>query len=82
MSNFNVSWQSESHAIADCSDAIRQLISIIDNTSIIAELNDYVERDGLDLNDYGDLRTYLCRLGNLIPDLQCKYNLQAAGLCK
>tara|TARA_B100000459_G_C8572563_1_gene199391 strand:- start:261 stop:506 length:246 start_codon:yes stop_codon:yes gene_type:complete len=79
---FNQSWESKYDAIADCSDAISQLIVIMDDTSIIAELNAYVDREGLDLNDYGDLRNYLCRLGNLIPDLQCKYKLQDAGLVK
>ena len=82
MSGLNVSWKSKYHAISDCSDAISQLICIMDQTSIIAELNSYAEINDLDLNDYGDLRTYLCRLGNLIPDLQCKYALQDANLVK
>ena len=80
--SINEHWKSKYDAIADCSDAIGQLIVMMDNTSIIAELNNHVERDDLDLNDYGDLRNYLCRLGNLIPDLQCKYKLQDAGLVK
>ena len=80
--SFNVSWQSKYDAIADCSDAIAQLIVMMDDTSIIAELNNHVERDDLDLNDYTDLRNYLSRLVNLIPDLQCKYKLQDAGLVK
>ena len=74
--------QSKYDAVADCSDAISQLIVMMDDTSIIAELNNHVERDDLDLNDYVDLRNYLSRLVNLIPDLQCKYKLQDAGLSK
>ena len=82
MANFNESWPDKYTAIADCSDAISQLIVIMDNTSIISELNEHVDREDLNLNDYGDLRNYLSRLSNLIPDLQCKYKLQDAGLCK
>ena len=82
MANFNESWPDKYTAIADCADAISQLVVIMDNTSIIAELNTYAETADLDLNDYGDLRNYLSRLSNLIPDLQCKYKLQDAGLCK
>ena len=82
MANFKESWPDKYSAIADCSDAISQLIVIMDNTSIISELNTYAETADLDLNDYGDLRDYLCRLSNLIPDLHCKYKLQDAGLCK
>ena len=81
-SDFRDSWPSKYAAIADCADAISQLIVIMDDTSIIAELNVYVDKDDLNLNDYVDLRNYLCRLRNLIPDLQCKYELQDAGLCK
>ena len=82
MAKFNESWASKSDAISDCADAIAQLIVIMDNTSIITELNAFAETDDLNLNDYGDLRNYLCRLGNLIPDLACKDKLQAAGLIK
>ena len=79
---FNTSWTNRSAAVMDCRDAISQLIVIMDDTSIIAELNTYVDKEGLDLNDYADLRNYLCRLGNLIPDLRLKYELQDANLCK
>ena len=77
---FNVSWRSRHDAVADCGDAISQLITIMDNTSIIAELDCHAEKHDLNLNSYGDLRNYLCRLGNLVPDLQLKYKLQDAGL--
>jgi len=79
---FNTHWPNIQGAVADCSDAISQLIVIMDDTSIMAELDNYVDRDGLDLNDYADRRIYFSRLVNLIPDLQCKYSLQEAGLSK
>jgi len=76
------SYNSRYEAIADLSDAIGKIIEFMDDTSMLAELDQHVDRDDLDLNDYTDRRNYLSRLLNLIPDLQCKYKLQDSGLSK
>ena len=77
-----ISYTSRYEAIADLSDAIGKVIDFMDDTSMLSELDSHVDRDDLDLNDYVDRRNYLSRIYNLIPDLQCKYQLQDAGLSK
>ena len=71
-----ISYQSRYHAAADLYDAVSKIIFFMDDTSMIAELDEFADLEGLDLNDYVDRRHYFSRILNQIPDLQLRYQLQ------